>query len=237
MNLILIHNIAWDASKGMKASPVMNSDGILALPGLHVDQIEIIEGFDHVRTIYPATVDHEPRNVQEARQFWTGLINKHDKDLDFHEASEIATSYAMTLCCGLQSFDQRCESAHVQRSEFAAMVLRYCDEDASLVPHLRKLAGACDGMKYERAAYEMGIQRALATTRNGRKLLVPRFAQPGDILCVLWGGRVPYILRSKGEQYRLVGECYLHGAMDGELVEAWSEHKVSGITESIFRLS
>lgn len=40
----------------------------------------------------------------------------------------------------------------------------------------------------------------------------------GDICCVLFGGRLPFILRPVGDYFRLVANCYIHGAMEGEIV-------------------
>jgi hypothetical protein len=49
----------------------------------------------------------------------------------------------------------------------------------------------------------------------------------GDIICVLAGGRVPFVLRScKGpvltefntnDSFTLIGECYVHNIMDGQI--------------------
>lgn len=43
----------------------------------------------------------------------------------------------------------------------------------------------------------------------------------GDIVCVLFGGNVPYILRSTGVegQYLFIGECYVQELMDGQALE------------------
>jgi len=43
----------------------------------------------------------------------------------------------------------------------------------------------------------------------------------GDIVCVLFGGNVPYILRSTGVegQYLCIGECYVQELMDGQALE------------------
>lgn len=38
----------------------------------------------------------------------------------------------------------------------------------------------------------------------------------GDHIYLLMGGEVPFILRPEGEHFRLVGEAYVHGIMDGE---------------------
>jgi hypothetical protein len=40
--------------------------------------------------------------------------------------------------------------------------------------------------------------------------------QADDLVCVLFGGKVPFILRKMEGHYRFVGECYLHGIMFGE---------------------
>jgi hypothetical protein len=42
-------------------------------------------------------------------------------------------------------------------------------------------------------------------------------SQIGDIICIFLGADAPYVLRPDGEDfYKLVGECYIHGIMDGE---------------------
>ncbi|KAF5003607.1 hypothetical protein FDECE_9862 [Fusarium decemcellulare] len=55
-------------------------------------------------------------------------------------------------------------------------------------------------------------------TKNRWMGLGPRVAQPGDIVAILFGGKVPYILRPVDDHYLFVGECYVHGIMQGELV-------------------
>ncbi|PQE13296.1 heterokaryon incompatibility protein [Rutstroemia sp. NJR-2017a BVV2] len=63
--------------------------------------------------------------------------------------------------------------------------------------------------------------------------LGPKSMQQGDILCVLFGGATPFILRPDGEQFRFVGECYIYNLMSGEAIRDWEE----GIyTEQSFHL-
>lgn len=40
----------------------------------------------------------------------------------------------------------------------------------------------------------------------------PRYAQLGDTIWYLQGAKVPFVLREIGDQYKVVGECYLFGA-------------------------
>ncbi len=58
--------------------------------------------------------------------------------------------------------------------------------------------------------------RDIFVTEGGYLVLGPRNAVLDDVVCILYGGIVPFILRKQGEQYELVGECYTHGIMDGE---------------------
>jgi hypothetical protein len=70
----------------------------------------------------------------------------------------------------------------------------------------------------------------LFCTDTGYIGMGPTLMDIGDEVCILQGGRVPCILRrvpseaSEGEsrshdEWNLVGECYVSGAMHGELVE------------------
>ncbi|KAF4636544.1 hypothetical protein G7Y89_g1529 [Cudoniella acicularis] len=58
---------------------------------------------------------------------------------------------------------------------------------------------------------------------EGRLGLVPRGAEAGDLVCVINGVNVPFIVRRMGlhenagnEEYKVVGECYIHGLAEGE---------------------
>jgi len=61
--------------------------------------------------------------------------------------------------------------------------------------------------------------RRLAVTNKSYIGLVPTATQRGDKVCVLLGFAVPFILRRKGEHYVLIGDCYMHGLMQGEAFE------------------
>jgi hypothetical protein len=58
--------------------------------------------------------------------------------------------------------------------------------------------------------------RRLATTMEGYVGHVPRETKPGDAIYVLPGCKVPVVVRKMGGQWGLLGECYVHGFMNGE---------------------
>jgi Heterokaryon incompatibility protein (HET) len=65
--------------------------------------------------------------------------------------------------------------------------------------------------------------RALFVTGKGFIGLAPEGAKQGDRLAVLLGGDIPVVMRSAregdgGSGWELVGECYVHGIMDGEVL-------------------
>ena len=72
---------------------------------------------------------------------------------------------------------------------------------------------------YSDAAIWRCIKRSFVTTEKGYLGLAPSRARKGDVLCVLRGGDVPFVLREKENGYwELVGEAYVHGIMDGSWV-------------------
>ncbi|KAF2186241.1 hypothetical protein K469DRAFT_706906 [Zopfia rhizophila CBS 207.26] len=68
------------------------------------------------------------------------------------------------------------------------------------------------------------VGRGFVIGTNGYFGLVPRETKVGDELWVLHGGRVPFVLRRERDGSdrlrRIVGDCFIHGIMDGEALEA-----------------
>jgi hypothetical protein len=88
--------------------------------------------------------------------------------------------------------------------------------------------------------------RCFFRTDTGYMGLRPPGTEPGDLFVALHGGKALYILRpspthihrnlyprSCPRKYNFIGECYLHGAMDGEAIRAY---KASGMIPYQFDL-
>ena len=58
--------------------------------------------------------------------------------------------------------------------------------------------------------------RKLVLTRCGYLSLVHGLAEPGDVIVILDGGDTPFVIRKREENWELIGECYVHGVMNGE---------------------
>ena len=78
--------------------------------------------------------------------------------------------------------------------------------------------------------------RPLFTTEAGQRGFCPPCARVGDVVVILYGGLVPYILRARddGETWTFVGECYLDGFMHGEAFDERSGD--FSAKEEVFRL-
>ncbi|KAF5518512.1 Heterokaryon incompatibility protein 6, OR allele [Colletotrichum aenigma] len=70
--------------------------------------------------------------------------------------------------------------------------------------------------------------RRLIGTTAGRIGLVPAAARAEDKIAVLRGCNTPMVLRGSENRWKVVGECYVHGIMRGEVISSASE--VSHIT-------
>ncbi|EXJ91902.1 hypothetical protein A1O3_00452 [Capronia epimyces CBS 606.96] len=63
------------------------------------------------------------------------------------------------------------------------------------------------------------VRRARFTTGSGLIGVGPEALVVNDLVCVLYGGDVPFIIRPKGTAFELIGECYIRDLMHGEAVE------------------
>lgn len=76
------------------------------------------------------------------------------------------------------------------------------------------------------------ILRSIFSTKNHRVGVGPMGAQEGDLVCILKGGNLPFILRQNTStvetphaQFTLVGTAYVHGVMDGEIMQEYEKGK------------
>ncbi|KAF5561175.1 het-6OR heterokaryon incompatibility (het-6OR allele) [Fusarium napiforme] len=132
--------------------------------------------------------------------------------------------------------------------EFLEMMLN------TLYPHdLSAVAADLDMLSRIDCDFVMGPQRFedLIQASHGSKMFLtetgyvgfgPRCMRPGDVVCVLFGGGTPYVVRPTGvadEYYLFLGPAYVQGLMDGEAIDAWEKGKQNEnqeIQEKLFKL-
>lgn len=134
---------------------------------------------------------------------------------------------AARIACADQGHDPRGDRVRVATAAAAA---GYADLKArTQVAALQ----SDEGGAFQRAMDYMHDRRS-ALLEMGYVGLVPALSRPGDVVCVVLGAHVPFVLREReggdGGLWELVGEAYVYGIMDGEALQA--EH-----TTEIFTLS
>ncbi|KAJ3572200.1 hypothetical protein NPX13_g5130 [Xylaria arbuscula] len=78
-------------------------------------------------------------------------------------------------------------------------------------------AGDPQALRLTTCRFGSVVGRRFFKTKRGLFGLAPASARNGDHVVVLFGGKVPFILRDFG-LHHLVGESYVHGIMDGEVI-------------------
>ena len=92
-----------------------------------------------------------------------------------------------------------------------------------LVEQLLRLLGIPNPEITFRTLVPAMISRRAAMTEKGFVGMVAGIAQAGDRVALFKGGKLPFVIRPKGDSgWELIGDCYIHGIMHGE---AWDEAK------------
>jgi hypothetical protein len=74
-------------------------------------------------------------------------------------------------------------------------------------------------LEYQTQVYQICNERRIFRTKNGSCGLGPQCMRTGDIVVVLYGGETPYVLRPHGDKYLLMGETYIDGIMNGQIID------------------
>ncbi|KAF2135453.1 uncharacterized protein K452DRAFT_281500 [Aplosporella prunicola CBS 121167] len=69
---------------------------------------------------------------------------------------------------------------------------------------------------YYTSTMGVAVGRVLVLTSSGYMGLAPYGTRDGDIIFIMLGCDIPLMLRPSGDEFTLLGECIVHGVMDGE---------------------
>jgi hypothetical protein len=114
----------------------------------------------------------------------------------------------------------------------------YKPEIAAYLEHIRKLAmagtslpvPADEHLRSTNNLLVLLLSKRVAYTSSNRLGIVPTVARQGDLVCILRGQRMPFILRkAEDDCYHLVGEAYINDVMDGELMDEFAQGKYTDI--------
>jgi hypothetical protein len=90
-------------------------------------------------------------------------------------------------------------------------------------------------------AATVGSRRARFTTSRGMSGIGPECMKQGDLVCILYGADVPFIIRpnerspsdpsASGEEYQLMGESYVLDLMHGEAIKRLDDPKAETVLQ------
>jgi hypothetical protein len=92
---------------------------------------------------------------------------------------------------------------------------------------------AQDVMPYALLCMDILSDRCFVTTQNGHIGVAPCNVQVGDQLCVFFGGSAFQVLRKEADHYLLIGDAYVDGLMNGEVIQLYQKSG-SGLQEQDF---
>ncbi|KAF5878889.1 putative heterokaryon incompatibility protein [Botrytis fragariae] len=90
--------------------------------------------------------------------------------------------------------------------------------DANTEEHIRCVQTAAYASYKNAMSYQQN--RRPSISEQGYVGLVPGHSLPGDVIVIIFGMVQPFVIRSVGEdRWELIGEAYVHGIMDGEIMK------------------
>jgi hypothetical protein len=219
---------------------------VLSINGIKIDSIEDCSEPLEKGAFHERKSDEEKNTRPAVETLWTDICGNtngfrlSDKYASGEESSFFA--YAQTLSNGCMAIywqnhaTERYSDVPIETwlAHAAAYLMKTVDS-AAISPELCGLAEKGDAQKWSRAATGASTHRRFARTSRGYYVMGPQAMEKGDIICVLFGGKMPFCLRPclGSQYYLLVGECYIHGFMNGESVDMLEG---GGFCESVFEV-
>ncbi|KAI0535421.1 HET domain-containing protein [Xylaria digitata] len=103
----------------------------------------------------------------------------------------------------------------------------YSASGQNIIELLSKLSNGGDAEIYTALASNFCLNRKFIVTLEGRMGIAPMKALLDDLVFVIFGGGVPYILRAHKNGFLFVGQSCINGLMGGEAVQAWQRGELA----------
>ncbi|KAI9640856.1 hypothetical protein NHQ30_010697 [Ciborinia camelliae] len=202
---------------------------VLQIHGVDIDKIESCS-----RPLLSADFYNKKlpgRRSTTIEQLWRDICRKKGFNLDDKYLNGEAAFFAF-----MQTLSNGCVQAagHTRRpyhqisgrtwlAKAAKHIVEIMEASDDVSEDIQKAAkdekSESDDEKWSRWAASAAEDRVFARTKMGLYVLGPAALEAGDIICVLFGVKLPLCLRPMGKYYLLVGECYVHGLMKGETMD------------------
>ena len=215
---------------GLETSePVLITGDELQLRGISIDSVCVFteelapHGFD-------TGAENPPSELVQILELWKAALEIRAQRtlVDEGETREMMKALSFTLTADLLDSESAVERHIKHFSNLSAYMSNMRDADwwPSLATDIfsaefiKDMVGEMttngDSNRFMIDLLKKCAFRRVFYTAGNRFGLGPTAMKSGDVCCVLFGSAVPFVARKEGERYRLVGEAYLHGVMQGE---------------------
>lgn len=236
---IMSEPVSPHRAQGTRVSQLNINGDILSVRGIRLDVLAVCsDPLEHKE------FHHNPsRKVLAIESLWRDICGKNQFDLEdrymnIANGESALFAYLQTLSIGgiatalrdgRQYYDISQEDWLAQG---AAYLRKALGASMFISSELEQKAANGNYHNWTRDANGATTNRVFGRTAKGRYVLGPKVMEPGDVLCVLFGGKMPFVLRPWTDgRFYLVGESYTHGLMNGEVIEALKRGKC---TEEVF---
>lgn len=145
-------------------------------------------------------------------EWWTLALPSLTRELDGHPTdAQLRFQFIVLTCGSLNPGLDWVDDARFVRGHEAWCRWFAAEDPRGLPEEVRADARTLD--THVRGA---SAARRMVRTGEGHVGFGPEGAREGDVVVIMPGGRMVYVLRREKGVYGLVGDCYLHGAMSGE---------------------
>ena len=178
--------------------------------GVHVGTVEVVQrmraGFEQPRSIPD---DHVAWAIQE---LWDSIA----PDEPYIGGGDMTEAFCKTIIGNelADAYVPPLEPNFPSYSTFRDFVLHALLSDVAL--QAPEGLGNAWGSRIA-AIRNVMTGRSFLTTKEGHIGIAPEAVVPGDRVCIILGCQSPLLLRAEATGgYEVVGECYIHGIMNGE---------------------
>ena len=191
-------------------------DRLLRIHGLRIDEIKICSRSLASKEFHlkessgdnESTIEYIWRDICERDQF-----NFSGQYLDGEDCHLFACMQTLSNGCVQIASREKTPYHSISKDRWleqeAMYLVKALGRSDAVASDLRQLAEAAESKHIEeqwsRSANGASKNRIFAKTEKGYYVLGPKVTQPGDIVCVLFGGKLPFCLRLLGDRYLLVG--------------------------------
>lgn len=234
--LVLHNNHAPFAAASARPAEYTVEEDVLIAKGLAVSQIKDIvrstPPFVKTTAFYSLRTDFidDVVGVRDWIEECTRIAS-----LDFQLIGDRFESFCSAMTCGLTEHAKPAPSnfpslfgEYLDHIEEAPRMFRYILESAEQnkwnAPGIIMEKTAHRGFKglemIEASLERWSKGRRFFTTPGGLMGQAPERAKKGDHVCVLYGSEVPILIRPSAGGFEVVGECYVSGIMNGEVLQS-----------------